>query len=748
MKKTAKDIAEALGLGGRERKTGPDSYQTFCPAHDDRGTPSLSVTTKNGKLLLHCHAGCKSVEVINELRHRGLWSSSRQWEAQPRAPKGTMGYTGGEHHRLGKPSKWWRYDDKSSRVAGYVVRFDTVDDAGRKHKTTLPLTWCRDPDSGEEKWWWKGFVEPKPCYRELELSHHDNQGKHVLIVEGEKAADAAQSLVTDTYIVVSWQGGSKAVRRTDWSCMKGRDVTLWPDADEPGERAMRELAEVLIAAGADAVRKVALPDDLEAGWDLADEQPEGLDVGALLYSAPRYTPVGDETVERFNQNFAMALVGGQTVILEEEMSDGAMRANFISSAAFREFYGNKTVFSGKTQVPESVHWLKHPGRRSYKSITFDPSGKCPKDKYNLWRGFSVEPDPTGSWDMLREHITRNICRGDESKAAWVIGWFAHMVQHPDKKLGTSLTVRGKMGAGKTILGVHMGALYRPHYVLVDAPRYVTGQFNSHMASCLLLHADEAFFAGNPAAAGLLRGLVTGDTLRVENKGKDSYELKNYLRLYVSSNNSWIVPAGMEERRFAVLDAGDGRLQDRDYFKEMGRQMKDGGYAAMLYDLLRFDQTSVDVASIPATEALIEQKLHSVDAITRFWYDLLERGEVVEGAGKWPENVVISDLYRDYVECCRSWGENRRAEQTTFKREIKKFWPSRTEYREVRISAKISSGRGDPLRAARPWAAVVGTLEEHRLRFQEIIGGGIEWNVEVPEENHSVDRRPKQREVPF
>jgi putative DNA primase/helicase len=42
-----------------------DKAMCFCPAHDDRNSPSLSVKAENGKLLLHCFAGCRPVDVIS-----------------------------------------------------------------------------------------------------------------------------------------------------------------------------------------------------------------------------------------------------------------------------------------------------------------------------------------------------------------------------------------------------------------------------------------------------------------------------------------------------------------------------------------------------------------------------------------------------------------------------------------------------------------------------------------------------------
>ena len=46
------------------KRTGDGTYQSRCPAHDDRG-PSLSVReTDDGRVLLHCFAGCSVHDVL------------------------------------------------------------------------------------------------------------------------------------------------------------------------------------------------------------------------------------------------------------------------------------------------------------------------------------------------------------------------------------------------------------------------------------------------------------------------------------------------------------------------------------------------------------------------------------------------------------------------------------------------------------------------------------------------------------
>lgn len=50
----------------------------LCPAHDD-ADPSLSVTDKPDRVLVHCFAGCDQLSVINALQARGLWSDRDEY---------------------------------------------------------------------------------------------------------------------------------------------------------------------------------------------------------------------------------------------------------------------------------------------------------------------------------------------------------------------------------------------------------------------------------------------------------------------------------------------------------------------------------------------------------------------------------------------------------------------------------------------------------------------------------------------
>ena len=141
----------------------------------------------------------------------------------------------------------WRYSDTF-----LVCRFP-----GKKIR---PLWW-----SGS-RWEWKAPPAPRPL---LNLERLRASTGTVLVVEGEKTADAAAKLYPKA-IVTTWPSGCKAIDKADWSPLIGRRVILWPDADQPGRQAMGKLAQRLLRLPVDRVQIVTPPADSSEGWDLAD----------------------------------------------------------------------------------------------------------------------------------------------------------------------------------------------------------------------------------------------------------------------------------------------------------------------------------------------------------------------------------------------------------------------------------------------------------------------------------------------
>jgi hypothetical protein len=151
------------------------------------------------------------------------------------------------HPAYGAPSARWTYWDGNGEVLGYVARYDPPG----QRKQIVPWTWDGD------RWGMGQWPVPRPLYRLQELEAR--AADPVLIVEGEKAADAAAA-ISGPYVVCTWPGGGQAVNRANWKPVHGRKVLLWPDADDAG------IADNA-APGSDAGRAVPRGQDHRSGRD-------------------------------------------------------------------------------------------------------------------------------------------------------------------------------------------------------------------------------------------------------------------------------------------------------------------------------------------------------------------------------------------------------------------------------------------------------------------------------------------------
>jgi len=124
-------------------------------------------------------------------------------------------------------------------------------------------------------------------------------------------------------------------------------------------------------------------------------------------------------------------------------------------------------------------------------------------------------------------------------------------------------------------------------------------------------------------------------------------VRNMLHVMMASNDLWVVPAGERERRFGVFDVPDRQLQNEAWFLPIYQQLQNGGYAAMLYDLLHRDLGDFHPRRFPRTTALLDQQSASLDPLEAWWVQLLQTG-VLWGANPGMPNTAVSHEYEEEV----------------------------------------------------------------------------------------------------
>lgn len=141
----------------------------------------------------------------------------------------------------------YEYRDINHNLLFVVVR--------TKDKKFFPLAYT---DEGE-------FVAKRPDFKTLYGAELIGDHTQVIVVEGEKTANAAREIFTKA-AVVTWVGGASGTLNGDWSILKGKSVVLWPDNDLAGIKAMESIAGLIESKDISIVDVSSLPPKA----DLAD----------------------------------------------------------------------------------------------------------------------------------------------------------------------------------------------------------------------------------------------------------------------------------------------------------------------------------------------------------------------------------------------------------------------------------------------------------------------------------------------
>lgn len=444
----------------------------------------------------------------------------------------------------------------------------------------------------------------------------------------------------------------------------------------------------------------------------------------------RNMPWTENVMELLNEKHAVVMLGGKCRILNEVVEPLFNRPDisFSAVADFCTFYQPLKIQvpdgKGSTKSePAAKLWLGSKTRRVYQGVVFAPQREVP-GFYNLWRGYAVEPVP-GDWSLLNRHIFNDLCGKDPVLFNYLMAWCADAVQNPGgDRPGVTVVMRGPKGTGKGLFATSMGKIFGSHFLHLASNHHLTGRFNAHLKDALWVFADEAFWAGDKSSEGLLKQMITEKTFTIEPKGKDAFQVNNHIRLVVASNDTWAVPAGLEERRFFVLNVSGDHARDTKYFGPIFEQMDNGGVEAMLYDLLEWDIGGVDLRTAPNTEGLFEQCIQGMNSVQKWWFERLRAGSQLYDRPMWLEAVITQKLHEDYRRFTTDHGDRYPFMDSVFVRELRKIQPGLLRRQLVgETSVKVPHLQ-------------FPTLEACRKRFAQI--SGVDWGEEAGEELESRD----------
>lgn len=177
-----------------------------------------------------------------------------------------------------------------------------------------------------------------------------------------------------------------------------------------------------------------------------------------------------------------------------------------------------------------------------------------------------------------EYITQLVPSAEE--AVFLLTFIKNLLIQPRVRPRVYLVMVGNQGAGKSFLFEHFiePIIGRHNMTTSDDIDTFFDKHNALNGGKLLYLFEEATTKDSKRNIGSkIKHLVTGQTIRVEPKYRDAYELENYGRVVVLSNDKdtpVALDASVDERRAVVIHVTDKLVGKLEYFKKLKKWADD------------------------------------------------------------------------------------------------------------------------------------------------------------------------------
>ena len=445
-------------------------------------------------------------------------------------------------------------------------------------------------------------------------------------------------------------------------------------------------------------------------------------------------------LQDYNERFAVVAVEGKFRIAETIGIERGQPPVLYGKEDFLNLMATDIITLDEKPISRAKVWLSNSRRRSYRAMDFIPGAEDAAPVLNLWSGWALDPSGEKRCGAWLDLLYYTICGGDDTTYNWMLHWFANIVREPQVKPMTAPVLIGAQGAGKSLLVNYFGKILGPAYVTVTNEEHVYGRFNRHLATCLLLHSEEALYGGDRKHRGIIKSLITDEHRVYEPKNIDAKMIKNYLRLVLTSNEMHAAPTEADDRRFTIIHMKDRKINEKTIDAVL-EEFKSDGPAGLFSYLLDMPYDPKLPKVNVKNDSLLVLKQMNFDPMMGWWYEVLKSGQMLPDflawaqtplKSEWPSVVASKALYLAMVLSLRERGQRYIPDPTTFGSFINKVTgnpPREQKYflnplsdlapREVRsMSSKQYSMKGLP------------GLGDCRALFQRVVGQEIDWPKEA------------------
>lgn len=648
------------------KKRSGDKAQCLCPAHSDKEA-SLTITrADDGRVLMFCHAHCSTDRVLSAA---GLSYADICGESGSRSDRWREYVERRENRQIEAVYKYVDLDGQYAftrlRLKGKKFIYGTIDGdrwsygLGGRKRASIPAIFTKSLKS---------------------LSEAVERGDVIYYVEGEKDA---QRLISEG--LTAFTCGACGDWNSDVaSILKGADVVVVADNDDPGMKSARKVVHDLTDV-AKRVRMIVPMPDVEHG-DVSDYLDAGHTVDDLKELIEKSEIMNSEYMNSESRNLdRFHLIDGQGRIkgvfdwaifqyLTAENNlfvlggipylydggcyradeNGSKLKTMIRACCYPEFVKSTTikrvydlfVTAAELQARYDdlngypAHWI------NFRNGFYDPKTRqmIPHDpSFKAINQIPHDYDPNGHDDGASVEEWLTFIVPDPADREMLLGYAGYCMTR-DTRQQKFLILNGEGGTGKSTVIRMIEAVIGSENISNISLSELTQRFASFGLLGKLLNSCADLEVQALEDTSTLKKTLGEDTLRGEAKGHDAFSFKSYAKLIFSTNELPVVKAEKTNgfyRRLLILPMNRvPEVKKADLFDQLSQEI---GY---------FIRLSVEALERMYKRGELLESTNSIEAVNRLRMDsdtvaAFLNDEVYKVRGARIERGLLYKRYEDY-----------------------------------------------------------------------------------------------------
>ena len=464
--------------------------------------------------------------------------------------------------------------------------------------------------------------------------------QRLIITEGEKKAACSTNMGMPcialggvwSFTAKKWH--MKVIPDWDWFELKDREVEVCYDGDmytnDNVAKALDSLVMMLTKRGARVfIRYLPMTEGLSKLDDYLVSKGTNAYQKLECFEA-------DNSVQMTNLNEDLVYVKDtQTYFSTYE------RILYGDIGRLKRRYGSISILSDTGKPIAAIdEWVRWPHMRMVERMTYAPGDPLfINGELNDWSGWGVEPKRGNCKEFL--DVIKTI---DNSE--WLLQWLAYPIQNPGVKMFSSVLIWSiEQGTGKTFIGDVMRDIYGDNSNVITSVELHDDSF-VWMRNKQFILGEEVMQTRSKADTGILKHIITGSTITVNEKYVPSFKLPNCANLMFTSNKPDAIIMDKNDRRFFVgkLD----RERPMKFWNHLDAWRKrNGGPSAFMYYL----QNSVDCskfnpsAAPPMTSEKKQMQHAGMTSVQQWVSELMTDPESIV-ADKFDPQIAKSTMKKD------------------------------------------------------------------------------------------------------